>query len=137
MSETIDLGLGYEDLKDLAKFKPIPLGKYRFRIAKFEKTKTDEGRPMIAWHPQLFGEEAARAKVAKRMLYYNTPLPWKGNTDGLGFLAALFVGVGYKYDGKEFNPSDLLGKEGILEVTGYTVSKKDPTKKFENIRIIT
>jgi hypothetical protein len=122
----VDLGVDYTDVQNEDKFEPLPGGTYDFTIAAVESKQSAKGRPMIKW------KLAVNHDGQRRVLFYNTVLPWDnpetGELDagGVGMLVGLCKAVGKPWTGSSIDTDSYVGLGGTAEVVQKPGRSQDP-----------
>ena len=129
--QTIDLGVDFNDVKDMDQFPVLPNGNYDFTILKIESKQTTggktPGRPQLKWTLGFHHPETGQ----KLQLFYNTVLPWipPGQSEldisGVGMLVALCKEVGLPWAGRTIDPGAYLGRSGKAVVSQEKKNMKD------------
>lgn len=110
----IDLGVNFEDVKNLDSFDPLPNGDYQFVVSSIESKNSAAGRPMLKWTFNI------NHNGQDRKLFYNTVLPWQHDgeldTGGLGMLVQVTKALGKPWTGQALSTEDYIGLAGMCQV---------------------
>lgn len=110
----IDLGVNFEDVKDLDVFEPLPEGTYEFIVGSVESKTAASGRPMLKWTLNINYEGK------EHRLFMNTVLPWFHNGEmdagGVFMLVGLTKALGRPWTGQQMVTEDYIGLPGVAEV---------------------
>ena len=122
---TINLGVSYEDIKDLDKFPVLPAGSHPFTIRSVSLIKTGPssktpGRPML----KAMLEFVDPATGSPFQMSYNAILPWvpPGETEldisGIGNFSGLLKVAGITWEGEDFelNTDEFVGVAGVAKI---------------------
>jgi len=124
---TINLGVDYEDVKNLDDFPVVPGGTYPFTIRVAKDGTTNAGRPKIFWGLEVIDP----ASNKPTSIPHNTVLPWMkdGEMDvsGVGMLVQICKAVGLPWTGKSLDTEAYLGRSGTVTVKIERRNKQDPT----------
>ena len=133
-----DLGVSFEDAKDLAEFPLLPPRVYEMEVVGLHKYTgedgketierlTERGERMLTWI--LMPTDADDPRHNKLKLMHNT------NIEGAGFpfFTRFCEAVGYAWTGKGFKPSSLIGKKGRFIVGIEKIKKGDRTGEDRNV----
>lgn len=133
MTTTIDLGVNFEDVKDMDKFPVLPVGTYPFTVTKIDSKQTGAGsktpgRPMLMWTLNFNHPETGQ----KVPLTYHTVLPWlppgqsELDVSGVGMLVSMCKGLGLPWAGTTIDPQAYLGRSGTAAISQKKRQMKDP-----------
>lgn len=128
----INLGVDYEDAKDLDEFPVAEAGTFPFVIKNADVTKAKStGRDMIVWTLTIQNEKGQDVN-----LFPNTVLPMEDPATGEMIVKGLFVlvslckSVGKPWTGAEINTDDYIGLGGMVEVSLGRKQKQDETGNY-------
>lgn len=127
---TVNLGVNYDDVKELDEWVVVPGGTYQFTVASIEEKKSQTGRPMLNWRLEVIDPASTRAVS----IFYNTVLPWMENGEmnvkGCGMLVAVAKAVGLPWTGQSLDTENYIGRAGSVKLKVSRMQKKDATGKY-------
>ena len=129
---TINLGVNYDDVKDMDEFLVVPGGTYQYTVKSITEKTSQAGRPMLNWQLEVIDPVTTRPVT----VFHTTVLPWMENGEmnvkGCGMLVAATKAVGLPWTGQSLNTEDYIGRSGSVALKVTKMQKKNAEGKYED-----
>lgn len=123
----IDLGVNFDDIKELDEYPVVPGGTYQYIVQAINEKKTLKGRPMLVWQLQVTDPASSRPVS----VFYNTVLPFMDNGEmnvkGCGMLVSIAKNLGLPWTGSQLLTEAYIGRSGNVKLKITKAAKKDET----------
>ena len=127
----IDLGVNFDDVKELDEWVVVPGGTYSYSVMAIDQKNTQKGRPMLVWRLQVTDPASSRPVS----VFYNTVLPFMENNEmnvkGCGMLVSVCKNLGLPWTGQSLNTEAYIGRSGNVKLKITKAAKKNAAGEYE------